>query len=218
MKTIAILFALLLAVASTFASLDLPDGYWVAKAEPVPEEHLNKKAKGNPYQPLVNASIMCSKRSHAFWKTVNIWGFQWPGLTEKMARGIVEGSVTQWHYTSWEKQKCFPSELGQWCSPEGPGFKLRVSLLCAVCAGLAKWTFMDLPLTLTDLQFNLPYGGSEDFVGKFGWLTGIYGTDGSEARFLITDGNDTRWTTRSELYEAEHGKLKSLFGFECPYE
>lgn len=128
MNLLAILFASLLAMTSVLADLPLPDGYWVSKVEPVPKEYQLDIAKENPHVPLLNATIDCSKAHYPFWKEIYILGNHWPGVTEKMVRSIVTGAVTHWKWTSWERQKCFPYQEGEYCTEDAPGFRLSVSL------------------------------------------------------------------------------------------
>lgn len=119
MNPIAILFTLLLAAASTFASLPLPDGYRVTKVIPVPKEYQLDQVKGNPNVPLMNASIERGKMHMPFWVHIYIRGTNWPGLEEKTVRDLSRHAVVdKWKFET-----------------DGDGFYLDVSSVPSATSG-----------------------------------------------------------------------------------
>jgi hypothetical protein len=89
-----------LAVSRTLAALPLPEGYYVTNYIPIPEDERDKLGLGNPQAPFFNATFECFRGHYPLWQTISIWGFDFPGVTEKMVRKAVHGAVTQWKFTS----------------------------------------------------------------------------------------------------------------------
>lgn len=130
---ITVFSCLALVVSSTFAKLPLPDGYWITNVTDLGADKTSE-SRGNPYSPLLNATLTCYKENHPtfLWRNYELWGSGWYGAIEKsikFAAANANSCMTKWKFETWNDTGCFRNADGPTdCVENMPVWHAKVSL------------------------------------------------------------------------------------------
>lgn len=123
---------LALTTSSAFARLPLPKGYHIVNVIGLGAD-ASKESLGNPNNPLLNATLDCTKVDHPGWNSYDLWGAEWYGVSEKSLKHAAASGVacmTKWKFDAWNDTRCYTDADGvKDCMENVPVWHATVSFL-----------------------------------------------------------------------------------------